>query len=112
MQAIPGLKLIMPEPPFDAKALLKGAIRDDNPVVFFEHKRLYTTKGEVGEADDVGRLGEARVVREGADLTLISAGRGVVACLGAAEELVGRGIEPEVVDLRSHQPLDVATIVS
>jgi pyruvate/2-oxoglutarate/acetoin dehydrogenase E1 component len=111
LQAIPGLKLVAPSNPFDAKALLKGSIRDDNPVVFFEHKRLYMSKGDVGGSDDIGRLGKAKVVREGSDLTLVSAMRGVVDCLEAAEELAGKGIDAEVIDLRSLRPIDAECIV-
>lgn len=112
MQAIPGLKLAFPSNPFDAKAMLKGAIRDDNPVVFFEHKRLYQMKGTVGGEDEVVRLGEARVAREGRDLTLVSAGKSAVDCLDAAAEVAGRGIDVEVVDLRSMRPVDADTIVA
>jgi pyruvate/2-oxoglutarate/acetoin dehydrogenase E1 component len=111
LQAIPGLKLAFPSNPYDAKALLKGSIRDDNPVVFFEHKRLYQSKGAVGGADEILRLGEARVAREGTDLTLVSAGKSAIDCLAAAEELATLGIDCEVVDLRSMRPIDSRTIV-
>jgi pyruvate/2-oxoglutarate/acetoin dehydrogenase E1 component len=110
---VPGLKVVTPSGPADAKALLKAAIRDDNPVLFFEHKRLYTMKGEVGDApEEVAELGVARVVRAGGDVTLVSAMRGVHDCLAAAELLAPAGIEAEVIDLRTIRPLDRATILT
>ena len=112
LQGIPGLKVVAPATPFDAKAMLKAAIRDDNPVVFFEHKRLYSVKGELGGPDDVVPLGQAAVVREGSDLTLITAMKGVHDALEAAEGLVEHGIDVEVVDLRSFRPIDAETIVA
>jgi acetoin:2,6-dichlorophenolindophenol oxidoreductase subunit beta len=110
---VPGLKLVAPSTPTDAKALLKAAIRDDNPVLFFEHKRLYGLKEEVdeGAGEDVAALGEARVVRSGADVTLVSAMRGVHDCLAAAELLADDGVEAEVIDLRTIRPLDRATVL-
>jgi acetoin:2,6-dichlorophenolindophenol oxidoreductase subunit beta len=112
LQGIPGLKVVAPATPFDAKAMLKAAIRDDNPVVFFEHKRLYPVKGELGGPDDVVPLGQAAVVREGSDLTLITAMKGVHDALEAAGRLAERGIDVEVVDLRSFRPIDADTIVA
>jgi acetoin:2,6-dichlorophenolindophenol oxidoreductase subunit beta len=112
LQGIPGLKVVAPATPFDAKAMLKAAIRDDNPVVFFEHKRLYPVKGELGGPDDVVPLGQAAVVREGSDLTLITAMKGVHDALEAAGRLAERGIGVEVVDLRSFRPIDADTIVA
>jgi acetoin:2,6-dichlorophenolindophenol oxidoreductase subunit beta len=110
---VPGLKVVTPSGPADAKALLKAAIRDDNPVLFFEHKRLYTMKEEVPEGDDVvATIGEARVLREGSDITLVSAMRGVHDCLAAAELLSAAGVSAEVIDLRTIRPLDRATVVS
>jgi pyruvate/2-oxoglutarate/acetoin dehydrogenase E1 component len=103
---VPGLKIVAPSTPTDAKALLKAAIRDDNPVLFFEHKRLYAMKAEVPDPIEAGRLGEARVVREGADVTLVSAMKGVHDCLAAAELLAEAGVEAEVIDLRTIRPLD------
>ncbi len=103
---VPGLKIVAPSTPADAKALLKAAIRDDNPVLFFEHKRLYAMKAEVPDPIEAGRLGEARVVREGADVTLVSAMKGVHDCLAAAELLAEGGVEAEVIDLRTIRPLD------
>jgi acetoin:2,6-dichlorophenolindophenol oxidoreductase subunit beta len=112
LQGVPGLKVVAPATPFDAKAMLKAAIRDDNPVVFFEHKRLYSVKGELGGPDDVVPLGTAAVVREGSDLTVITAMKGVHDALEAAERLAGRGIDVEVVDLRSFRPIDAEAIVA
>jgi pyruvate/2-oxoglutarate/acetoin dehydrogenase E1 component len=106
---VPGLKIACPATPGDAKGLLKAAIRDDNPVLFLEHKRLYTVKGEVG--DEPTPLGEAAVVREGPDLTIVTAMKGVHDALEAAEVLSGRGIEVTVIDLRTLRPLDVETIL-
>jgi acetoin:2,6-dichlorophenolindophenol oxidoreductase subunit beta len=108
-QGVPGLKIVCPSTPADAKALLKAAIRDDNPVLFVEHKRLYSIKGEAnGEA---GTIGEARVVRQGGDVTIVSAMRGVHESLAAAEELASSGVDAEVIDLRTLRPLDTRTIL-
>jgi acetoin:2,6-dichlorophenolindophenol oxidoreductase subunit beta len=104
-QGIPGLKVVGPSSPADAKGLLKSAIRDDNPVIFLEHKRLYSVKGPP-PADETVPLGKAAVVREGRDLTIVSALRGVRDSLEAAEALAADGIDAEVVDLRSLRPLD------
>jgi pyruvate/2-oxoglutarate/acetoin dehydrogenase E1 component len=112
LQGVPGLKVVAPATPFDAKGMLKAAIRDDNPVVFFEHKGLYSMKGELGGPDDVVPLGKAAVVREGSDLTVITAMRGVHDALEAAGRLAERGIDVEVVDLRSFRPIDAETIVA
>jgi acetoin:2,6-dichlorophenolindophenol oxidoreductase subunit beta len=106
---VPGLKIVCPSTPADAKALLKAAIRDDNPVLFFEHKRLYGMTGEVN--GEVGVIGEAAVVRPGTDMTLVSAMRTVHECLAAAETLAGEGIECEVIDVRTVRPLDTATVL-
>lgn len=103
---VPGLKIVCPSNPSDAKLLLQASIRDDNPVLFFEHKRLYSVKGELG--DGPVELGGARVVREGADVTIVTAMTGVAAALGAAEKLAGDGISAEVIDLRVLRPLDLA----
>ena len=105
---VPGLKIVAPSSPGDAKALLKGAIRDDNPVLFFEHKRLYALEGEVN--GEVGRLGEAAVVREGTDVTLVTVMKGVHDALEAADELQKDGISVEVVDLRTLRPFDLETV--
>ena len=105
---VPGLKIVCPATPADAKGLLKAAIRDPNPVLFFEHKRLYSIKGEVG--DGVVPLGAANIVRPGSDLTLVTAMRGVHEALAAAEDLSSDGIEVEVIDLRTLRPLDHETV--
>ena len=110
-QGVPGIKIVMPSTPAEAKGLLKAAIRDDNPVVFLEHKRLYSVKGEAPPEGEVLPIGEARVARPGGDLTLVSIGRGVMDALAAAEALVADGVDAEVVDLRSLRPLDVATVL-
>lgn len=112
LQGIPGLKLVAPALPGDAKGLLKSAIRDENPVVFFEHKRLYSTKGELGDAEAVVPLGQAAVVRPGSDLTLVTAMKGVHDALEAAAPLAEQGVDVEVVDLRTLRPLDIDTVLA
>jgi acetoin:2,6-dichlorophenolindophenol oxidoreductase subunit beta len=107
---VPGLKIVAPSTPADAKALLKAAIRDNNPVLFLEHKRLYTLEGEVGDA--AGKLGEASVVREGRDLTLVTAMKSVSDSLEAAERLEHDGLSVEVIDLRTLRPIDVDTVLA
>jgi pyruvate/2-oxoglutarate/acetoin dehydrogenase E1 component len=107
---VPGLKIACPSTPADAKALLKAAIRDDNPVLFFEHKRLYTLEGEVDGA--AGRLGEATVVREGRDITLVTAMKSVHDSLEAAEALEQDRISAEVIDLRTLRPFDLEAILA
>jgi pyruvate/2-oxoglutarate/acetoin dehydrogenase E1 component len=107
---VPGIKIAAPSTPADAKALLKAAIRDDNPVLFFEHKRLYTLEGEVDGA--VGRLGEAAVVREGTDVTVVAAMKSVHDSLEAAEALEQDGVSAEVIDLRTLRPFDVETVLA
>jgi len=109
-QGIPGIKVVGPSSPADAKGLLKSAIRDDNPVIFLEHKRLYSVKGPPPTEETVP-LGKAAVVREGADITVVSALRGVRDALEAAEELASDGIDVEVVDIRSLRPLDHETVL-
>jgi len=109
----PGLKVVMPSTPADAKGLLISAIRDDNPVLFFESKMLYRTKGDVPEADYTVPIGKADIKREGTDLTIISYGRMLPVCLDAAELLEkSEGIRAEVVDPRTLVPLDKETIIS
>ena len=107
---VPGLKIACPATPRDAKGLLQSAIRDDNPVLFLEHKRLYSITGEVG--DEPIPLGSAAVVREGGDVTIATAMKGVHDALDAAEGLSRHGIEATVIDLRTLRPLDVDTVVS
>jgi pyruvate/2-oxoglutarate/acetoin dehydrogenase E1 component len=106
---VPGLKIVAPSNVADAKALLKAAVRDDNPVLFFEHKRLYTLEGEVN--GDVARLGEATIVREGSDVTLVTAMKSVHDALDAAETLDADRISVEVIDLRTLRPFDLETVL-
>jgi pyruvate/2-oxoglutarate/acetoin dehydrogenase E1 component len=108
--SVPGLKIACPSTPSDAKSLLKQAIRDDNPVLFLEHKRLLGLKGEIDE--DPLPFGKARVARAGSDLTIVSVMKGVHDSLAAAEELAGEGIECEVIDLRTIKPLDIETVIA
>jgi pyruvate/2-oxoglutarate/acetoin dehydrogenase E1 component len=107
---VPGLKIVAASTPADAKALLKASIRDDNPVLFFEHKRLYTLEGEVNGTE--ARLGEATVVREGGDLTLVTAMKSVHDALEAADELERDRVSVEVIDLRTLRPFDVDTVLA
>lgn len=107
---IPGLKVVAPSNPADAKALLTAAIRDDDPVLFLENLGLYNTKGEVADGEQVAEIGKAVVAREGADLTVVSYSRGMVTALEVAEQLAEEGISIEVVDLRSLRPLDRETV--
>jgi acetoin:2,6-dichlorophenolindophenol oxidoreductase subunit beta len=109
-QGIPGLKIAMPSTAGEAKGLLKGAIRDDNPVIFLEHKRLYSVKDEVEDPVEPIALGRARVARSGGDLTIVSIGKGVRDAIAAADELAQDGLEAEVVDLRTLRPLDLETV--
>jgi 2-oxoisovalerate dehydrogenase E1 component beta subunit len=103
----PGLKVVAPSTPFDAKGLLKAAIRDDNPVVYFEHKYLYRrAKGPVPEGDEIVPIGVAATRRDGGDATLITYGAMVSPSLEAAERLAKEGVEVEVIDLRSLMPFD------
>jgi pyruvate/2-oxoglutarate/acetoin dehydrogenase E1 component len=110
--AIPGMKIVAPAFPADAKGLLKAAIRDDNPVLFLEHKRLYALKGAYDpDAEELCEIGRAVIRREGGDLTIVAAMKGVHDSLAAAERLAAdHGIEAEVIDLRTLRPLDVETI--
>jgi len=109
---VPGLKVVIPSTPYDAKGLLKTAIRDDNPVVFLEQKLLYRTRGPVPEEEYTLPLGSAEVKRPGRDLSIISYGRMVPRSLEVAAALAKEGIEVEVVDIRSLRPLDTATLVA
>jgi 2-oxoisovalerate dehydrogenase E1 component beta subunit len=109
---VPGLKVVAPSTPYDAKGLLKAAIRDNDPVLFFEHKRCYRLiKGEVPEEDYVLPIGKADVKREGTDITVISYGLTLHFCLQAAEKLAQEGISAHVLDLRTLYPLDKEAIV-
>jgi pyruvate/2-oxoglutarate/acetoin dehydrogenase E1 component len=107
---IPGLKVVVPSNPYDAKGLLIASIRDDDPVIFFENKVLYSVEGEVPEDPYSVPLGEAEYVREGEDVTIVAVGRMVSMAEQAAEALADEGIECEVVDLRTTSPLDEETI--
>ena len=107
----PGLKVVMPSSPADTKALLKAAIRDDNPVLFFLDIGLLYQPGEVPAGEHLLPLGQAAIVREGRDVTLVSYGKTVHHCQQAAEQLAGQGIAAEVIDLRSLKPLDETTIL-
>ncbi|HEY8495902.1 MAG TPA: transketolase C-terminal domain-containing protein, partial [Limnochordales bacterium] len=102
---------VAPATPYDAKGLLKSAIRDDNPVVVFEHKLLYKTKGPVPEEDYTVPIGKAAIRREGTDITVIATSVMVLRSLAAADRLAEEGISVEVIDLRSLRPLDAETIV-
>jgi acetoin:2,6-dichlorophenolindophenol oxidoreductase subunit beta len=110
LQGVPGLKIVAPATPADAKGLLKAAIRDNNPVLFLEHKRLYSVKGEVN--GDLVPIGKAAVVRQGGDLTIVTAMKGVHDALEAAETLAQRGIEATVIDLRTLRPVDFETVLA
>jgi pyruvate dehydrogenase E1 component beta subunit len=110
--AIPGLKVVAPSSPADMKGLLAAAVRDDDPVIVCEHKALFADKGDVPEGEHVVPLGEAAVLREGADVTLVALAAMVPRALAAAERLdADHGIDAEVIDLRSLIPLDVQTVL-
>jgi pyruvate dehydrogenase E1 component beta subunit len=109
---VPGLKVVMPATPADAKGLLKSAIRDDNPVVFIEHRGLYWNRGLVDGVDAVVPLGKAAVARAGSDVTVVAWARMLTSALEAAAQLAADGISAEVVDPRTLAPLDLDTIVT
>src|SRR5919198_142845 len=109
---IAGLKVVMPATPADAKGLLTAAVRDDDPVIFIEHKLLYRTKGDVPTGEHVVPLGRADVKREGSDLTMVTWSREVLFALEAAKQLANEGIEAEVIDLRSLVPLDKDAVLA
>jgi pyruvate/2-oxoglutarate/acetoin dehydrogenase E1 component len=108
----PGIYVVMPSTPYDAKGLLKASIRDDNPVMFIEHKMLYGVEGFVPEEEYVIPFGVADVKREGKDVTVITYSRMVHRCLEAAEKLAAEGIGVEVIDLRTLKPLDMDTVAA
>ena len=109
---LPGLKVVIPATPYDVKGLLKTSIRDDNPVIFVEHKLLYLTEGPVPEDQDyLIPLGKADIKKEGSDITIITWSRMVFDCLEAAVQLEKEGIQAEVLDLRTLKPLDVEAVV-
>jgi 2-oxoisovalerate dehydrogenase E1 component beta subunit len=110
---IPGLKVVMPSTPYDARGLLRSAIRDDDPVLFFEHKKMYrSVRGEVPDSEFTVPLGSAKVTREGSDVTVVGYGLMAHYALEAAEILEGEGVSVEVVDLRTLRPLDGETLLS
>jgi len=107
----PGLKVVSPSTPYDAKGLLKAAIRTDDPVLFIEHATLYQVRGEVPDGDYVVPIGASDVKREGRDVTIVAYAQGLQVALAAAEKLAKEGIEAEVVDLRTLRPLDMAPVL-
>lgn len=109
---VPGLKVIAPATPHDAKGLLKSAIRDPNPVIFIEAQLLYATKGEVEEGDYAIPIGQAEVKRRGQDVTLVAYSKMLLLAMTAAEELSREGIEVEIIDPRTLEPFDLATVVT
>jgi pyruvate dehydrogenase E1 component beta subunit len=109
---VPGLKVVAPATPADAKGLLKAAIRDDDPVVFIEGEMLYNQKGEVPDEEYVTPIGVADVKRRGRDVTIVCHSKTVIPALKAAEELAGDGIEAEVIDLRTIRPLDEPAVLA
>jgi pyruvate dehydrogenase E1 component beta subunit len=108
---IPGLKVVMPATPADAKGLLKSAIRDDDPVVFIEGEMLYNLKGEVPEGEHVIPLGKADIKRPGSDVTIVCHSKTVAVALKAAEQLAGEDVSAEVLDLRTIRPLDAEAVL-
>jgi pyruvate dehydrogenase E1 component beta subunit len=108
---VPGLKVVVPSTPADAKGLMTSAIRDDNPVILFHNYLLTLEHGDVPEGEHVVPIGEAAVVREGSDVTIVGIGWTVGKALAAAEQLAGEGVSAEVVDPRSLAPLDMPTIL-
>jgi pyruvate dehydrogenase E1 component beta subunit len=108
---IPGLKVVVPSTPYDAKGLLIQSIRDDDPVIFFEHKALYTVEGDVPEEPYAIPFAEASIVREGSDVTIVAIGRMVHLAEQAANDLAGEGIDCEIVDPRTTSPIDEETIL-
>ncbi len=108
----PGLKVVIPSEPADAKGLLTAAIRDDDPVIFFQHKNLFARKGPVPEGEYVVPLGKAAIKRPGTGVTLLTYGSGFYMSMEASNELANMGIEAEVIDLRTLKPLDFETIAA
>ncbi|WFE27848.1 alpha-ketoacid dehydrogenase subunit beta [Solwaraspora sp. WMMD791] len=109
--AVPGLKVVSPSTPTDVIGLMAAAVRSDDPVLFFEHKGLYSGRAEVPDGEIVDTLGTAKIRRSGRDATVVALGLMVPRALQAADELAGRGIDVEVIDVRSLVPLDVTTIL-
>jgi pyruvate dehydrogenase E1 component beta subunit len=109
---VPGLKVLTPSNPYDAKGLLKAAIRDNDPVVFLESEKMYGDKGEVPDGEYIIPIGKADIKREGKDVTLVSFGKIIKVAYKAAEELAKEGISVEVIDLRTIRPFDIETVVN
>jgi Pyruvate/2-oxoglutarate dehydrogenase complex, dehydrogenase (E1) component, eukaryotic type, beta subunit len=107
---IPGLKVVIPSNPADAKGLLKSAIREDNPVIYFEHKTLFPLKGPVPDGEHFVPIGKASIAREGQDVTIVSYSATMLRVLEAADKLAEKGIKAEVIDLRTISPIDKETI--
>lgn len=108
----PGLKVVVPSEPADVKGLIKASIRDDDPVMFFQHKKLFAKEGPVPEGEYVIPLGQAAVKREGKDVSLLCYGSGFYLCMEAVEQLASEGIDAEVLDLRTLKPLDMETVAA
>ena len=108
----PGLKVVVPSEPADVKGLLTAAIRDDDPIIFFQHKKLFAKEGPVPEGEYIVPLGKAAVKRPGTDVTILTYGSGFYMSMDAANQLAGMGIEAEVIDLRTLKPLDFETIAA
>src|SRR5690606_25938550 len=108
----PGLKVIVPSNPYDAKGLLKAAIRDNDPVIFMESEQMYGDKGEVPEEEYVLEIGKADIKREGTDVTVVSFGKIIKEAYKAAEELEKEGISIEIIDLRTVRPMDINAIIT
>ncbi len=108
----PGLKVVVPSNPYDAKGLLKSSIRDNDPVIFMESELMYGDKGQVPEEEYLIPIGQAKVVREGNDVTIVSFGKIMKVALAAADELAKNNISAEVIDLRTVRPIDYATIIN
>jgi acetoin:2,6-dichlorophenolindophenol oxidoreductase subunit beta len=110
--AVPGLKVVAPSTPADVVGLLASAIRSDDPVVFFEHKGLFASRGEAAPEDHVVPLGQAAIARPGSDVTVVALAATVPLALAAADELADSGVAAEVIDLRCLVPLDMATVLA
>ncbi|MDX2001044.1 MAG: pyruvate dehydrogenase complex E1 component subunit beta [Chitinophagales bacterium] len=111
MANTPGLKVISPSNPYDAKGLLKSAIRDNDPVCFMESEQMYSDMGQVPEEEYLIPIGKAHIAKEGKDVTIVSFNKMMKVALAAAEELAKQGVEAEVIDLRTIRPLDYATVI-
>ncbi|MFQ5967604.1 MAG: alpha-ketoacid dehydrogenase subunit beta [Acidimicrobiia bacterium] len=110
--SVPGLKVVAPSTPVDVVGLMAASVRDPDPVIFFEHKALFATKGEVPDGEIVDELGKAKIVRDGTDVTIVALAAMVPKALEAADQLAAEGISAEVIDLRTLVPLDVRTFLA